>query len=145
MIRRIGTLAFGLYASRRYLDRHIELNFAGGLPGHHCVSQHEDVQDATQTAWLGELMPRARISIQTTSHEAAVVATVQGAGLACLACFRADPEPALRRLEPPSPVPSAGIWLVVHRDSRQMARIRVVLSLITEKVHAMRHLLDPAA
>jgi hypothetical protein len=42
-------------------------------------------------------------------------------------------------------IPSAGIWLVVHRDSRRTPRIRVVLSLITERVLAMRPLLDPAA
>jgi DNA-binding transcriptional LysR family regulator len=145
VVRRIGTLAFGLYASVTYLDRHATLDYAGGLPGHHCITQQEDVQDATQTAWLGDLIPHAQVSIQTTSHEAAVAATVHGAGLACLACFRADLEPGLRRLTPPSVIPSAGIWLVVHRDSRRTPRIRVVLSLITERVLAMRPLLDPAA
>jgi DNA-binding transcriptional LysR family regulator len=113
--------------------------------GHHCITQQEDVQDATQAAWLGDLMPQARIAIQTTSHEAAVVAAVHGAGLACLACFRAALEPTLRRIMPPSAVPSAGIWLVVHSDSRRTPRIRVVLSLITEHVRAMRTLLDPVA
>ena len=145
VVRRIGTLAFGLYASTAYLEQHGPLDFAGGLPGQHCITQHEDVQDVTQTVWLGELMPRARISVQTTSHEAAVIAAVHGAGLACLACFRADAEPSLCRLVPPSLVPSAGIWLVVHRDSRSTPRIRVVLSAITANVRAMRARLDPAA
>lgn len=143
VVRRIGTLGFGLYASEAYLACHGQVDFADGLLAHHCVTQHEDVQDAAQTAWLGELMRHARISVQTTSHEAAVVAAVHGAGLACLACFRADQEPGLRRLAPPSAAPSAGIWLVVHRDSRRTPRVRVVLSLITESVRAMRSRLDP--
>lgn len=86
---------------------------------------------------------RARISIQTSSHEAAVAAAVHGAGLVCLARFRADREPGLMRLMPPVRIPSAGMWLVVHRDNRQTPRIRVVLTLITENARAIRHLLEP--
>lgn len=83
--------------------------------------------------------------MQTSSHEAAVAAAVQSGGLACLARFRADQESGLTRLVTPSPVPSAGIWLVVHRDSRQTPRIRVALTHITERVRNLAEKLNPAA
>ena len=131
ILRRIGTLAFGLYASPEYLQRRGELDFESGCPGHHLIAQLNDIQDATQTGWLADLAPRARVALQTSSHEAAISAAVHSGGLACLARFRADREEGLTRLAVPSPVPSAGIWLVVHRDSRPTARIRAALTHIT--------------
>jgi DNA-binding transcriptional LysR family regulator len=145
IVRRIGSVAFGLYASPDYLKRYSELNFDGGCPGHHLITQLEDIQDATQTGWLADLAPRARVAVQTSSHEAAVSAAVHSGGLACLARFRADREGGLTRLSVPSPVPSAGIWLVVHRDNRQMPRIRIALTHITECVRKLADKLNPAA
>ncbi len=98
VVRKIGILGFGLYASPGYLDKHGELDFEAGCPGHHIVAQLDDLQDSDQTGWLASLAPRSRISLQTSSHEAAVVAAVHGGGLACLARFRADREEGLTRL-----------------------------------------------
>lgn len=143
VVRRVGALGFGLFASPGYLERHGGLDVAGGCPGHYLVTQLEDIQDATQTAWLADLAPRARIAMQTSSHEAAVSAALHGGGLACLARFRADKEGGLVRLDVPFPVPSADMFLVVHRDTRQTPRIRVALTHITEWVRRQAGVLLP--
>jgi DNA-binding transcriptional LysR family regulator len=144
VVRRIGSMGFGLYASPDYLERHGELDVEGGCPGHRLITQLEDIQDATQTGWLTDLAPRARLAMQTSSHEAALVAAMHGGGLACLARFRADREAGLMRLPVPSPIPSAVIWLVVHRDNRQTPRIRVALTQVTEWVRRLDAQLLPA-
>ncbi len=143
VVRSIGTIAFGLYASPEYLARYGAPDFAEGCPGHSLITQLEDIQDATQTGWLTDLAPGARVAMQTSSHEAAVSAAVHGGGLACLARFRADHEAGLARLHVPSPIPSAGIWLLVHRDNRQTPRIRAALTHITECVRNRLEALDP--
>ena len=143
VVRRIGSLAFGLYASPDYLERHGELVFDDGCPVHHLIAQLDDIQDASQFDWLADLTPRARISFQTSSHEAAASAAVHGAGLACLARFRADHEPGLVRLDPPLPAPTTGIWLVVHKDNRDTSRIRAVMTHIADWVHGQRGSLMP--
>ena len=144
VVRRVGTIAFGLYASPSYLQDREDVDLADGCPGHHLICQSEDIEDATQTGWLTDRAPRARIAIQTTSHEAAVVAAINGGGLACLARFRADREDGLQRLTVPPPVPTASIWLVVHRDNRQTPRIRAVLTHITDRVRMMAPILYPS-
>ena len=144
VVRRVGGLAFGLYASPAYLAHRGELDFKGGCPGHHLITQLDDIQDTPQTDWLADLAPRARIALQTSSHEAAVSAAVHGGGLACLARFRADREDGLIRLAVPFPAPSAGIWLVVHRDNRRTARIRAALTHIAECVRNIADKLSPA-
>ena len=148
VVRRIGVAAFGLYASNDYLMRHGDLDFGDGCPGHHLITQLDGIQDATQTDWLAELAPRARIAMQTSSHSAALAAAGQGGGLASLLRFRADREPGLIRLTvPPLPslIPSAGIWLVVHKDNRETPRIRVALDHITKWVRGLADRLDPPA
>jgi DNA-binding transcriptional LysR family regulator len=144
VVRRIGTLAFGLYASPSYLARRGEPDFEAGCPGHHLVTQLDDIQDAARMGWLADLAPRARVTLQTSGHEAALSAALHSGGLACLARFRADREEGLIRLAVPSPAPSAGIWLVVHGDNRRTTRIRAALTHITEGVRSRARELQPA-
>lgn len=146
VVRRIGTIAFALYASPDYLERHGELDFTGGLSGHHLITQLEGIQDATQTDWLAELAPRARISLQTSSHAAAMAAALHGGGLASLIRYHADREEGLVRIEvPPLPslIPTAALWLVVHKDNRNTPRIRVALDHITKWVKKESQKLNP--
>ena len=86
---------------------------------------------------MAELAPRARSGLQTSSHEALVVAARSGSGLACLACFRADPDPALTELATPRAAPTANVYLLFHKDSRSTPRIRAAASAITEVVKAV--------
>jgi hypothetical protein len=64
VVRRIGTLAFGLYASPKYLEQHGGLDYTAGCPGHHLIAQVGDIQDAAQAGWLENLAPRARVALQ---------------------------------------------------------------------------------
>ena len=143
VVRRIGTVAFGLYASAEYLQRHGPPEYHEGCPGHRLVTQLEGLQDAVQTDWLANLAPRARVTLQTSSHAAAMSAAAQGAGLATLIRFRADREKDLVLVDAPVPIPSAGIWLVVHKDNRQTPRIQVALAHIAKRVKQIGARLDP--
>lgn len=142
-VRKIGTVDFGLYASPAYLERQGKPDRQAGCTGHHLITLIDDIQDAAQTGWLADLAPRARVALQTNSHEAAVMAAAQGGGLACLARFRADRESGLTLLTTPFAPPSATIWLVVHRDNRQTPRIRTVLTQIGNFVQTLAPKLCP--
>ena len=143
IVRRIGSVAFGLYASPAYLEQHGELHVEDGCPGHALITQLGDDHEMTQTAWLTDLASRARVSLQTSSHEAAVLAAAHDGGLACLACFRANREAGLLRIEVPTEPPRAALSLIVHKDNRDIPRIRAALTHITERVRQLRHELDP--
>ena len=144
VIRRMGSLAFGLYASPSYLLKHGTLNPADGCANHNLIRQLNDVESGPQFGWLANLTTRAKVVFQTSSHEAALMAAARGSGLACLARFRADQEPDLVRLSPPTEPPTAGIWLTVHKDSRDTARIRTVMTHIVDHVRSLREELAPA-
>ncbi|NEU14478.1 LysR family transcriptional regulator [Methylobacterium sp. BTF04] len=143
VVRRIGGVAFGLYATADYIRVRGQLDFEEGCPDHHLITQMEDNQEMTQSAWLTDLASRATVVLQTSSHEAAVLAAANGGGLACLARFRGDDEPRLTRLTVPTEPPNADILLLVHKDNRDTPRIRVVLTHITECIQALGPMLQP--
>jgi len=143
VVRRIGQIAFGLYASPAYLEHHGAPDFEAGCPGHRLMTLLDDVEIDPQAQWLSDLATRANLGMQTSSHEALLSAARSGGGLACLARFRADPDPGLRRLETPLPPPVTEIWLAVHKDSRGTPRVRVALSAIAEAVKGLAPALSP--
>jgi DNA-binding transcriptional LysR family regulator len=143
VVRRIGSVAFGLYANPDYLKDHGELDMDDGCPGHSLITQLGDDHEMTQTAWLTDVAHRARVAMQTSSHEASVLAAAHGGGLACLACFRASSQAGLVRIDAPTEPPRATLSLIVHKDNRDIPRIRAALTHITESVRKIRDVLDP--
>ena len=81
--------------------------------------------------------------LKADSYETQHWAAYCGGGLALLPRFRADREPALRRIAAPAPVAAAEIWLGVHRDNRQVPRVRTVLDCIAEAVRGRAAVLNP--
>jgi DNA-binding transcriptional LysR family regulator len=132
VVRRIGTLAFGLYASLAYLSQKGEADAEAGCSGHHLITMVNETAIPSQADWLAGIAGRAQIMLRTDSRETQLWATLQGGGLALLPCFRADREAALQRLDTPSPAPGAEIWMAVHRDHHHVPRIRAVLDCIAE-------------
>ena len=57
--------------------------------------------------------------------------------------MRADAQAGLVRLEAPNDPPRATLSLIVHKDNRDIPRIRAALTHITESVRKMRAVLDP--
>lgn len=136
VVRRVGRVAFGLYASPLYLQRHGEPDFTAGCVGHRLMTSLDDFDGDEQQRWIAGLAPHARPGLQTSSHEALVVAARSGGGLACLARFRADRDPSLTRLDTPTPPPPAEVCILVHKDNRATPRIRATSVVIAEAVGA---------
>ena len=134
VVRRVGSMDFALYASPLYLQRHGMPDFEAGCIGHRLMTSLDDVDGDGQAEWLSGLAAQTRSGLQTSSHEALVVAARSGGGLACLACFRADPDPSLIRLPTPSPAPEADICILVHKDSRATPRIKATTAAIADAV-----------
>jgi DNA-binding transcriptional LysR family regulator len=58
------------------------------------------------------------------------MAVEAGAGIAVLPCFLGDASKAVRRIGRPEDIVHYDLWLLVHRELRQVARIRVVHEFI---------------
>ncbi len=103
--RRIGTLAFGLYASLAYLNQHGNPDPKDGCAGHHLIAMQDESELPEQAGWLADVAGRSKVLLRTDSRETLFWAALQAGGMALLPRFRGDREPALRRLEVPSSPP----------------------------------------
>jgi DNA-binding transcriptional LysR family regulator len=65
-----------------------------------------------------------------------------GAGLAVLPCYLGDTDRALRRIGPVIKEVSADQWLLVHRDLRELARVRRVMDALVTLFQEQKRLLE---
>jgi len=142
-VRRVGTLAFSLYASVSYLRRHGEPDQDTGYAGHHLITMVDESELPEQAGWLAEVAGEAHIVLRTDSRETQLWAALQAGGLALLPRFRGDAEPALRRLGTALPAPPAEVWVAVHEEVRNMPRVRAVLDCTAETFRRTASVLDP--
>ena len=143
VIRKLGTIAFGLYGSADYVGRCGEPDTGEGCAGHQLITLLDDREVSAQASWLSEHGRRADVVLRSDSYETQHWATVSGGGLAVLPRFRADPESALRLVSTGAPIPAADIWLGVHRENRDIPRVRAVLEHIAAAVRRRTAALDP--
>ena len=142
IIRSIGTVAFGLFGSIAYIEQR-GLDVEEGCAGHQLITLLDDRELSRQAAWLSEYSDRGTVVARADSYETQHAMAVCGAGLAVLPRFRADAEPALRRLATCVPIPDAEVYLAVHRENRDFPRLRVVLDGIVNTFRTKSLLLNP--
>lgn len=125
IVRRIGAIAFGLYASEYYLNRYGMPSWQDGAAEQRVIRLQDDLLLTPEARWLSSIAAAADGGVLANSRELQLRAVLAGIGFACLPRYLADGH-GLRLLAPPSPPPVREIWMGVHRDARQMPRIRAV-------------------
>ena len=133
----------GLYASARYLAGHVPVRRREDLQAHTFIGYIPDILPTFTHTYLSEvgqaINPRIRISNILTQ----LAATVSGVGICVIPCFMASREPELVRLLAEEIRIFREFWLVIHSDSRDIARVRMTADFITRTVHDERSLFLP--
>jgi DNA-binding transcriptional LysR family regulator len=125
--REVARVGYGLYAGRDYLRTHGRPDFARRCQGHALLTMDEEVPTA-DGPWLREVVGEAAVVARTNGREGLAAMAAAGLGLACLPRLVGDAVPALERLAPPVPPPERRLWLGVHRDVRNLARVRAAVT-----------------
>jgi DNA-binding transcriptional LysR family regulator len=145
VVRRIGSIEFGLYASPDYLDRFGIPDFINGSVGHRVIALPDDLGHLPQVRWLAGLTTNARTVLNTCSYDSRLHSVLAGDGIACLPRFHADDLLGLTRIDDKrAPAPVADLWLAVHKDNRNVRRIRAVIRSITDAVSGRLNRMDHA-
>lgn len=129
--RKLGEVAFSLYASRRYLTRCGAPKRGSGLAGHDLIT-FTGMPAASSPFFLGESLEGARIALRCDSPLVQLRAAARDVGMAELACVLGDESNQVTRVWPDEPPALRTAWLVMHQDLRRSARIRVVATAIGE-------------
>lgn len=134
-----------LYAAPSYLDRHGGLADPAALAaGHRLVGYVPDLLYAPELNYLEELAPGLTTGIRSSSINAQHQMIASGLGIGVLPVFIGDADTRLRRVLPDVAL-TRTFWIVTHRDTRQLERVRAFRAWLIELVAAQRSTLIGAA
>jgi DNA-binding transcriptional LysR family regulator len=123
VMRKLAVVSDGLYAARAYLARRGSV--ADGGAGHDFIGYGIGFHHAGIIGWVSQRLRAARCVLTVNGSPGSLSAALAGMGIAELPCWLGDPHKELIRVLPEHAF-SQDLWLVVHRDLRHAARIRVV-------------------
>lgn len=138
VVRRVGEIRHGLYASPEYLLRR-PLTKPGQLREHALLTAPSS-PGALDARWLERLSGGARPTLVCDLSMALLEAARAGLGLAVLPRYFGDREPGLVHLPMPDE-PTEPVWITVHRDVKDSARVRAVLDHLARCLEEDRALL----
>ncbi|HEX6838376.1 MAG TPA: LysR family transcriptional regulator [Polyangia bacterium] len=130
--RKLGDVSDALYVSRAYLDR------VGAVRrdelGRHAYIDFDETYPRRETkAWMAQRLRGARCVLRVNGTPGVLAAARAGMGIGLLPCWLADGDAELVRVLREHSL-SQELWLVMHRDLRHAARIRVVADFFAREV-----------
>lgn len=142
-IRRLGTLGYGLYASRGYMGRRMPRHEDARFDSDPLVGWCETHAHLPAAQWVERMLRGRAPVLTTTTLSAQVSATVAGVGLAVLPHFIAR-QNDLVCLQGDLGI-DQGIWLAIHADLAQSRRVRVVAEFFASLIRESRERLETHA
>lgn len=140
--RKLTDYSLRLYAARSYLERSPPIAARRDLRDHPFIGYVADLVSAAELNYLQQIVPGARMILESNNLVAQVHATAAGAGLCMLPDFIALSEPELAPVLPADIELRLSFWLVAHADQKELNRIRVALDFIAEAVAADKAVFD---
>lgn len=138
IVSRLTDYDLGLYAASAYLDAHPPIVTAADLQDHCFVSYIGELLHFPELDFLQHVAPGGATSVESSNLVAQLRATLAGAGLCVLPAFLAHEESRLVRVLPGEVSLTRTLWLTVHQDLAELARIKAVVRFIRAEVEAAR-------
>lgn len=134
--RKLSDYALRLYASCGYLEAaSTPLAPSDLLSGHRLVGYIPDLLYAPELRYLDEIHTNLPVTLRSSSINAQHQLISAGSGIGVLPCFIGDADPRLVPVLPAQRI-IRSFWLVTHKDTQQLARIRAGRDWIVQTVEA---------
>jgi len=137
--RRVADEPWTVYCSRDYAERHGTPHRPRDMIHHTIVGGGGAGVWRMYRNWLEQHGLVDAVAIHHDSPTGLLSAVRSGIGLATLPCFVADEDPDLIRCMPIPREVERGVWLLTHERLRHVARVRVVLDFLAERLTRMAH------
>ena len=137
-VSRLIDYDLALYAAPSYLAGSAPIASGADLCRHRFVSYIGDLLHFPELDFLQHVAPECATSVESSNLVAQLRATLAGAGLCVLPAFLAKEEKELVRVLPDEISLTRSLWLIVHQDLAELARIKAVVRFIRDEVEAAR-------
>jgi DNA-binding transcriptional LysR family regulator len=131
VVRKLASLAFGVYGSRAYFTERGRPRAADVLAGHTLIGYDREATPNIGSRWLEQAARGLRVPIRGDHILTVRAAAIAGEGIAVIPCFLAAGVPELERVG--APISAHDVWLVQHADLQRTPRIRAVSEIIVEQ------------
>lgn len=128
--RKIGTMAFGLYAHRSYA--HLAMPERWQF-----ITFDQNYAEMPQQQWLLGIAGDRPVVCELNYISEHLIAARAGVGVAGLPLFLGEANSDLVRIDAKTPPFSREIWLVVHRDLRNSRPVRAVMDFVARVIGAV--------
>lgn len=136
--RKLTDYELGLYASEKYLSMRGPIKDRRELAGHQFIGYIEDLIYAPELDFMEEIAKEIHPAFKSSNPIAQLHATLAGDGIAVLPDFMTAGESTLVPVLPKQVKLTRTLWLIIHSDMRDLARVRVTADFILREVHAAR-------
>ncbi len=131
--RKVGTMAFGLYAHRSYTPLAAPERWQ-------FIAFDQSFADMPQQSWLLGIAGDRPVACELNHISEHLIAARAGVGVAGLPCFLGERDRDLVRIDEDVPSFARDIWLVVHRDLRKTPAVRAVMDFAAVVISENRDL-----
>ncbi|MAU59945.1 LysR family transcriptional regulator [Parvibaculum sp.] len=138
LMRKLGDLAYGLYASPAYLEERGRPLQMQDIAGHDLIGFPRGETPLGPVWWFSRAEKSARIAFRSSSVSARAEAARRGLGLAALPCMVGDLQEGLERVFGPDTLGSLEMWLMTRNDLAQLAHVRAVMEFVVDAVKRHR-------
>lgn len=131
VIKYLGEMKMGLYASEKYKNNHGVPNRLKDLRKHKVITYGDHLSILPENQWL---LNHSDESLRILSSDSTVTrfkATISGVGISLQPEVLAQTDSNLIRLFKAAKLPAHKVWLVYHHDLRNISRIRAVVDFIS--------------
>ena len=144
LCRKLADYRLRFYASNQYLAQHGTPGAPGDLArGHKLVSYVPDLLYAPELNYLDEFCPGLEAQIQSSSINAQCRLIEEGVGIGVLPCFIGDRAMGLRTIFDDKSI-ERSFWIVTHRDTQNLAKVRAGKDWLLECIAQGRERLLPS-
>jgi DNA-binding transcriptional LysR family regulator len=133
VVQPFGRMRIGLYAARRYADKHGIPATEADLPKHRFIGSDDPESRAPFYGWLRGMVPPEAITFRTSDATPTSEALLAGAGIGFLAAHEAERSPDLIEVLPPRRDWDAPLWLVTHVDLHRTLKVQRFLAHLKER------------
>ena len=137
-VSRLIDYDLGLYAAPAYLNAAETIGSAADLTRHRFVSYIGELLTFPELDFLQHVAPDGSTSLESSNLVAQLKATLAGAGLCVLPAFLAEEEKGLVRVLADEVSLTRSLYLIVHQDLSELARVKAVVRFIRDEVERAR-------
>lgn len=134
---RIAAVESAVYGSARYCRRHRNMDIENHPEGCLWIIPDETFSHLATGRWYRKHLKNVTSFIRCNSLQSMHALAKAGAGLAVLPCYLGERSRELRRLSDPLEGESVDLWLHVNQDTQHMARVRIVMEYLVERLKAL--------